>query len=62
MDIDNNKPKRSGEASLSNVLSKRVHFGSIEESERQNRRKVTVAEVFLKEFCSCMLIFNPLYN
>jgi hypothetical protein len=46
MDIDNNKPKRSGESSLSNVLSKRVHFGSIEESERQNRKKVTVAEVF----------------
>ncbi|CAB4401112.1 uncharacterized protein OCT59_001901 [Rhizophagus irregularis] len=45
MDIDSNKPsKRSGETSLSSTLSRRVHFGSIEESERQNRRKTTVAE------------------
>ncbi|GES82594.1 U4/U6 small nuclear ribonucleoprotein Prp4 [Rhizophagus clarus] len=45
MDIDSNKPsKRAGEASLSSSLSRRVHFGSLEESERQNRRKTTVAE------------------
>ncbi|CAG8562227.1 1639_t:CDS:10 [Funneliformis caledonium] len=40
MDVDNKQNKRAGEASLSNVLSRqRVHFGSLEESERQNRRK-----------------------
>ncbi len=58
MDIDNNKPsKRAGEASLSNVLSRqRVHFGSLEESERQSRKKTTAtAEVFTFSGCKSYL-------
>ncbi|CAG8478940.1 6117_t:CDS:10 [Acaulospora colombiana] len=48
MDIDNKGSKRSGESS--NAPSKqRVHFGSLEEVERQSRKKASATEVAIND-------------
>ncbi|KAG9289851.1 hypothetical protein G9A89_015431 [Geosiphon pyriformis] len=44
MELDSKLAKRVGESSQTNAQKQRVHFGSLEESERQSRKKAVAPE------------------